>query len=81
MISLIQTLTRGVKLLEHAFKLYERVLDKKLREIVDIDKMQYGLLPVRGTVDTMFVLRRLTEKYCSKGKKLYYVFAGFGEGN
>ena len=32
---------RGIKLLEHAFKLYEKILDERLREVVDIDKMQY----------------------------------------
>ena len=30
---------RGIKLLEHAFKLYEKVLGGHLREVVDIDKM------------------------------------------
>ena len=43
---------RGIKLLEHAFKLYE-VLDGRLREVVDIDKMQYEFMPRRGTVDTV----------------------------
>ena len=33
---------RVIKLLEHAFKLYE-ILDQRLRKVVDIDKMQYGL--------------------------------------
>ena len=30
---------RDIKLLEHAFKLYESILDKRLKEIVGIDKM------------------------------------------
>ena len=29
--------------------------------MVDIDKMQYGVMPGRGTFDAVFVLRRLTE--------------------
>ena len=33
---------RVIKLLEHAFKLSE-ILDERLREVVNIDKMQYGL--------------------------------------
>ena len=61
-----------IKLLEHAFKLYEKVLDGRLREVVAIDKMQYGLMPGRGTVDSrwtvdvVFVLRRLIEKFRAK---------------
>ena len=43
-------------------------------ELVDIDKMQYGFMPGRGIFDTVFILKRLTEKYQSKGKKLFYVF-------
>lgn len=35
---------RGIKLLKHAFELYERVLDKTLRKIVGIDKIQYGFM-------------------------------------
>ena len=44
---------RGIKLLEHAFKLYEKGLDGHLREVVDIDKMQYGFMPGSGTVDAV----------------------------
>ena len=65
---------RGIKLLEHAFKLYEKILDGRLREVVDIDKMQHGFMPGRGTVDAVFVLRRLTEKFRAKNKKLVFVF-------
>lgn len=32
-------------------------------------------MPGRGTVDAVFNLKRLTEKYQSKVKKLFYVFA------
>ena len=52
----------GIKLLEHAFKLYKKILDGRLCEVVDIDKMQYGLMPGRGML-MLFVLRRLSEKF------------------
>ena len=44
---------RGIKLLEHAFKQYEKVLDGHLDELADIDKMQYGFMPGRRTVDML----------------------------
>ena len=31
---------RGIKLLEDTFKLFEKMLDRRLSEVVDIDKMQ-----------------------------------------
>ena len=52
----------GIKLLRHVFKLYEKTLDGHLCEMVDIDKIYYGLMPERGTVDAVFVLRRLKNK-------------------
>ena len=61
--------------MEYAFKLCEKILDGRLREVVDIDKMQCGFMPRRGTVDAVFVLGRLTEKFRVKKKKLFFVFA------
>ena len=46
---------------------------RRLCEVVDIDKMQYGFMPERGTVDAVFVLRRPTEKFRAKNK-LFFVF-------
>ena len=36
--------------------------------------MQFGFMPERGTIDAMFILRRLQEEYNAKGKKLYICF-------
>ena len=32
----------------------KRIFDGRLREVVGIDKMQYGFIPERGTVDAVF---------------------------
>ena len=63
---------RGKKMLEHAFKLYEKILDGCLREVVYTDKMQYGFMSGRGTVDA--VPRRLTEKFRAENKKLLFLY-------
>ena len=42
-----------------------------MREVVDINKM-YGFMPGRGTVDAVFVLRRLTAKF--RAKKFFYIY-------
>ena len=60
--------------MEHALKLYEKILDGRLHEVVDIDKMQYGFTPGRGTVDAVFVLRRFTGRFRAKNKMLFFVF-------
>ena len=65
---------RGVKLLEHGMKVLERVLEKRLRQKIDIDEMQCGFVPGRGTVDAIFIVRQLQEKYLLKKKCLYFCF-------
>ena len=60
---------KGIMLLEYGFKLYEKVLDEPLHEMVDIDKMQYKFMPGR-----VLVLWRLCEKFRVKNKKLFFIF-------
>ena len=47
--------SQGIKLLEHGMKVTERVFERKLRQRVDIDKMQFGFRPGTGTTDAIFV--------------------------
>ena len=49
-------------------------MDGLLREVVDIDKMQYGFMPGKGAVDAVLVTRRLSEKFKAKNKKLFFIF-------
>ena len=36
---------RGVKLLEQEIKIVERILEKKIRALVEVDKVQFGFMP------------------------------------
>ena len=65
---------RGIKLLEHLLKIMERVLDQRLRKLIEIDEMQYGFQRGRGTTDAIFVVKQLQEKYLEKQKDLYFAF-------
>jgi len=42
---------KGIKLLEIALKIYERVIEKRIKERVHIQENQFGFMPGRGTVD------------------------------
>ena len=70
---------RGVKLLEHAMNMIERVLERRIRELVNIDSMQFGFKPGRGTTDTLFIVRKTQEEYRDKKKKLYMSFVDIEE--
>jgi len=37
-------------------------------------EMQFGFMPEKGTVDVLFIVRRLKEEYSQKDKKLYMWF-------
>ena len=51
------------------------MLEKRIREQVKIDYMQFGFTPGKGTTDAIFVLRQLQENFRSQRKTLYYAFA------
>ena len=51
--------SRGIKLLEHGMKVSERVLERRLRQAVEIDKMQFGFRPGTGTTRAIFIARQL----------------------
>ena len=55
--------SRGIKLLEHEMKVAERVLERRLRQAVEIDKMQFGFRPGTGTSDAIFIARQLQDSY------------------
>ena len=49
-------------------------MDDPLRDVVDINKTQYGFMPGRGTLDAVFVLMRLTEHLRVKNHNLFLKF-------
>ena len=55
-------------------KLYERIIDRRIREIVELDDIQFGFRKGRSTTEPIFTLRILQEKYREKGKYLHMVF-------
>ena len=54
---------RGIKLMSHTMKVWERIIEARLRDRVEISKQQYGFMPRKEITDAMFALRMLMEKY------------------
>ena len=65
---------RGIKLMSHTMNVWERIIETKLRDRVEISKQQYGFMPGKGTTDAMFALRMLMEKYREGQRELHCVF-------
>ncbi|KAK3566831.1 hypothetical protein QTP86_004565 [Hemibagrus guttatus] len=65
---------RGIKLMSHTMKVWERVVEARLRKVVEICEQQYGFMPRKSTTDAIFALRILMEKYRDGQRELHCVF-------
>ena len=63
-----------MKLFEHGMKIIERVLERRIRALVDFDEAQFGFMPGKGTTDALFLVRRLQEEHQAKEKRMYMCF-------
>ena len=65
---------REIKLLSYTMNIWERIIEARLRDRIEISKQQYGFMPGKGTTDVIIPLRMLMEK-CRKGQReLHCVF-------
>ena len=55
-------------------KIWQRIIEARLRDRVEICKQQYGFMPGKGTTDAIFSLRMLMEKYREGQRELHCVF-------
>ena len=60
--------------MNHIMKVWEKIIEARLRDRVEIRKQQYGFMPGKGTTDAMFALRMLMEKYREGQRELHCVF-------
>ena len=60
-------------------KVWERIIEARLRNRVEISKQQYRFIPEKGTTDAMFALRMLMEKYREDQRELHCVFVDLEE--
>ena len=65
---------RGIKLIGHTMKLWERIIERRLRRDLTFSNQQYGFMPGKSTTDALFALRVLMEKYREGQKELHCVF-------
>ena len=65
---------RGIKLMSHSMKIWERVVEARLRGMIEISEQQFGFMPGKSTTDAIFALRMIMEKYREGQKELHCVF-------
>ena len=47
---------RRIKLMSHTIKIWERIIEAKLRDRIEISKQQYRFMPGKGITDALFLL-------------------------
>ena len=43
----------GIKLLEHLSKVIKRILEQRLKKLINIDEIYFGFSPGKGTTDSL----------------------------
>jgi hypothetical protein len=67
---------RGITLISQCAKIYERILEKRVRDQIEnkLREEQYGFRKNRSTTDLIFTLRNMMEKKWEKREDLYMTF-------
>jgi len=61
-------------MLEHAVIILEKNFKRRIRSAITISDIQMGFTPGKSTVDAIFAMRQLVEKYGTVGKHLFIAF-------
>jgi Reverse transcriptase (RNA-dependent DNA polymerase) len=54
---------REIKLMSHTMKLWERVIEHRLRKLTTVSKNQFGFMHGRSTMEVIFLIRQLIERH------------------
>ena len=60
--------------MKDGMKILERLFEKRIRALVEVDDMQFGFMPGRETTDAHFIVRRMQDKLREKDRKSYMGF-------
>jgi len=65
---------KGIKLMRHSIKTWEKIVEKKKRSKTSISENQFDFMSGKSTMDPLFCVKQLVKKYKEKNKKLCMVF-------
>jgi Reverse transcriptase (RNA-dependent DNA polymerase) len=65
---------REIKLMSHTMKLWERVIEHRLRKLTTVSKNQFDFLPGRSNMEVIFLIKQLMERHREQKKDLHMTF-------
>jgi Reverse transcriptase (RNA-dependent DNA polymerase) len=65
---------RGIKLMSHTIKFWERVIEHLLRKLTTVSKNQFGFMPGRFIMEAIFLIRQLMERHQEQKNDLHMIF-------
>ena len=65
---------RGLKLMCHGMKLFERPVEDRLRQVIEISSNQYGFQQGKSTTEPIFALRMVQENIWEKDNTYIMIF-------
>ncbi|XP_027229489.2 uncharacterized protein [Penaeus vannamei] len=65
---------RGIKLISHTMRLWERIIGMRIENETVISEYQFGFVKGRQTSDAIFALRQTRKKYRERQKGLHVAF-------
>jgi hypothetical protein len=60
--------------MSHTMKLWERIIEHRLKVVINVTENQFGLMPERSTIETIFLIRQLIERCREEKKDLHMIF-------
>jgi Reverse transcriptase (RNA-dependent DNA polymerase) len=63
---------RGIKLMSNTMKLWERVIEHRLRKLTIVSKNQFGFILGRSTMEAIFLITQLMERHREQKKGPIY---------
>ncbi|VDP13306.1 unnamed protein product [Heligmosomoides polygyrus] len=65
---------RPIRLVSHTMKIFERIVDRRIRDVVQLSTNQCGSVAGCGTVDAIHAVRLLLEKHRENQKPVHFAF-------